>query len=152
VPAVAGNLAITLGTFTLTDSASAWIDKDFNGLVTFTMPSVITGSNQAQFNAEVTGLVLKNAFGLVYIDFSNSPLHFTFKNDTYAGSFDFSVDDLFFGVLGTGGSNSVDWTGHVTNAQQTKLAASSVPEPSSLLLLGAGALGMFGRLRKKLLN
>src|SRR3954469_4807187 len=79
-----GNLSITLGSFTLYDSKTAWIDKDFSGLVTFTMPTVINGSAQAKFTAEVTGLVLKNALGLVYIDFNNSPLHFTFQNATYS--------------------------------------------------------------------
>lgn len=144
-----GNLTINLGSFTLTDSQTAWIDKDFTGLVTFTLPTVIAPGSQTKFTAEVDGLVLKNLAGIVYIDFDNNPLHFTFQNAQYTGSFDFAVNDLLFGALGYGGSSTVNWTGSITNAQQTAIGSASVPEPSSMMMLGAGVLGFFGVMRKK---
>ena len=140
-----GNLSLVLGQFTLTDSATTLIDKDFYSTITFTLPVAITGGQSSSaFSAEVLGVVVKDAAGLVYIDFNNAPQHFTFTNGSYSGSFDFSVNSLLFGTWGYGQtSQTVNWYGQVTNAVQNPNA--KVPEPSSLVLLSPFVLLFPGR-------
>ncbi|HZU21844.1 MAG TPA: PEP-CTERM sorting domain-containing protein, partial [Terriglobales bacterium] len=113
------------------------IDKDFYSTITFTLPVTIAGGQSTSaFSAEVLGVVVKDAFGVVDIDFDTSTQHFTFANAQYTGSFDFNVTSLVFGDLGSGAS-TVNWYGQVSNAVETPIA-SGVPEPGPLLLLAAG--------------
>ena len=142
-----GNLRINLGQFTLTDQSTTFIDSDFYSTITFTMPVTIAGGQSTSvFTAEVLGLVSHDQFGAVVVDFDETPQHFTFSNSQYTGSFDFNVDSLLFGDLGSG-SKTVSWNGVVSNAVETRL--SQVPEPSVLCFLGSGLLSI-GFLRKYL--
>lgn len=144
-----GKLDFGLGSFTLTNNTSSWIDTDFYSSINFTLPVAISpAQSTSAFHAEVLGVVKKDLFGAVYIDFDTSPQHFTFQNSQYAGSFDFNVSELLFGTVGSGPGKPVTWTGHVTNAVQAA-KTSNVPEPSSVLLLGSGLLWVAGLRRRR---
>ena len=117
---------------------------------TFTLPVTINGGQSTSaFSADIWGVVLKNTFGFVDIDFNTPTQHFTFQNSQYTGSFDFNVASLEFGLIGKG-SDTVNWYGYVTNAVETPISASA-PEPGALALLGLAlaGTGIFGS-RKRL--
>jgi len=145
-PATNGQLTILLGQFTLTDATTTIIDKNFYSKITFTLPVTINGGQSTSaFSADIWGVVLKNTFGFVDIDFNTPTQHFTFQNSEYTGSFDFNVGSLEFGLLGKG-SDTVSWKGYITNAVETPIAPISAPEPGALMLLmvsmaGTGVIG-----------
>ena len=95
-----------LGSFTLNTVPQAY-NTPFTLQVTFTAPQGINGSNVATFTATITGTVISDTIGGVFVDFNNTPILFTF-NDVNCGattipgqqttcgqgSFFFSVNDL----------------------------------------------------------
>jgi hypothetical protein len=149
ISTVNGSLDLGLGSFTLTDHQTAFINTNFDSVITFTLPVYIAGGQSTTFDAHVIGIVGRNLAGAVYINFDNTPQHFTFSNGTSSGSFDFSVSDILFGVLGMNGQSTVAWNGEVTNATISG-GRSTVPEPGSLaLILSSGLLPVaWRRLRR----
>ena len=144
-----------LGSISLSTAPQNY-NTPFTLQVTFTAPQGINGSNQATFTAMITGSVVSDNTGGVFVQFDNTPLLFTFNDPNCepnpeaqpaaagqttcgSGSFSFSVNSV---AIDPG--QTVSLTGQITAAQQT-----TVPEPGTLFLLGTGIAGAAGSLRRR---
>lgn len=132
----------SLGTLSLSTAPGQLVDGVFNLGITFTSPGGINGGQGVSYTAIVTGSVSPNIDqGGVMIDFDNTPLVFTFSNNENFGYFSLTIADLYV----ESGRTAFITAG--TAGQQT-----AVPEPASLLLIGAGLTGLAAKLRKRRRN
>ncbi len=131
--------ANNLGTFFLSTAPTQLLAGTFTLNVAFTAPTGINGGQGTTYLATIQGSVSPNIDqGGVNIDFTNTPVVFTFNDGINTGSFSLALADLF---VETGRSASLTAG---TTGQQT-----AIPEPATLLLLGTGLTGIATRLRKR---
>jgi len=134
--AAIGGATENLGLFSLPLSTTTTnINGMFNLVVNFTAPTGTSPNPLAQM-ATVTGAVSSTAGG-AFIDFTNTPTLITFTQFG-GGSFFFSVDD----VSVEAGNAGATLTGRITGANV-------IPEPGTMTLLGMGALGALGMVRRR---
>lgn len=118
-----------LGSFTLTGAPFTYTGSHFDLLASFPAPPGTTPGSVLV--TDLSGIVAGTDNGGVFIDFDNTPQHFTFGSGSTAGSFDFFVNDL---------SVTAGRTGAVSG---TILPTAAVPEPATYVLFLAG-LAAFG--------
>ena len=136
-------------------------NTDFILRITFTDPTV--SGSPAQFSADISGTISRsgnsNNIGngsLLAIDFDNTAQTLNFTSPTGFGSFQLSVNDPAAYNAASQFGNTRTVTGQISNltftpncTQNCREGAAAVPEPSPLVLFGAGLLVFVRRMRLK---
>ena len=121
------NPVLNLGTFTLAYAAFANLDPYvFDLHLSFSAP---IGTSSTTIQGDVLGLVALGLGGAT-IDFSNSPIHFTYSNASGSGSFDLTLNDVYLGITPLHPSDTETLTGSLSHASYV-----TTPEPASVLAI-----------------
>ncbi len=134
---------LNLGTFTLSGDPATYTGNTFALQLTFsfTTPSAlldIVGGSQPSFTSSLIGTVQSLADGSLTIDFNDAPSVFTVSLDgNVISTFSLIINDV---IIQPGGTATI-----LSTVSQT----SNIPEPMTLLMLGAGLAGVGAAVRKR---
>ena len=130
-----------LGTFFLNPDSLHGVSGTFTLTVTFTSPTGISGSPSVTFFANISGSVSAEAGrGGAEIEFVSTSQQFTFNDGNLTGVFQLSIPERLYVQTG----RSAELTGRL---QQQSSA--TIPEPTTLLLLGTGLAGIAAKMRQR---
>jgi len=127
--------ANNFGTITLSGVPASYANDFFKLIISFTAPTITSTVYTATLTGSVSVDPLAGPSGGVHFDFDNTPQIFTYATTSGTNSFKLIVDDQSIGF----NAGPVQLSGFITTA----------PEPSTVMLVGTGLLGLIPVARRR---